>query len=111
MHEVNPFWSGVVPSATGTAPHARGILFEFAQPTGDQMSVLFPLVLLPVRVCVFGSDTLHPQLSIRERDHRGKGFCSCEVGCLAKCPNPTQAAQLGGGRPMEVPVALFPCLD
>ena len=34
---------------------------ESAQPTGDQLSVLFPLVLLPVRVCVFRSATPHPK--------------------------------------------------
>ena len=32
---LNPFWSRVVPSVAGTAPHARGILIEFAQPKGD----------------------------------------------------------------------------
>ena len=37
--QASPFWSGVVPSGTGTA---RGILFEFAQPTGDQLSMIFP---------------------------------------------------------------------
>ena len=26
-------------------------------------------------------------------------MCSCEVGCLAKCPIPTQAARLGGAGP------------
>ena len=38
----NPFWSRVVASVTGTAPHARRILIEFAQPRGDQLSVFFP---------------------------------------------------------------------
>ena len=42
---------------------------------------------------------LRAQLSTRVRDHMGKSFCSCEVGCLAKCPNPTQAVQLGGAGP------------
>ena len=40
-----------------------------------------------------------PLLSTSVRDHRGKSFCSCEVGCLAKCPIPTQAARLGGAGP------------
>ena len=50
---------------TGTAPHAKGIQFESAQPTGDQLRLLFLLVLLPVRVCVFGSATPHPKPFLR----------------------------------------------
>ena len=92
----------------GTAPHARGILNESAQPKGDQLSVFFclsPAAGACVRVW-FGhpapqalSPSQCPQLSTHVRDYRGKSFCSCEVGCLAKCPNPTQASQLGGAGP------------
>ena len=56
-----PFLSRAVPHLPAL-PHARGILYESAQPTGDQlMSLLFPLVLLPVRACVLGSATPHPK--------------------------------------------------
>ena len=43
---------------------------EFAQPKGDQLSVFFPLVLLPVCVCVcvFGSATLHPKPFLRAEE-------------------------------------------
>ena len=41
------------------------------------------------------SETVAPAYSSTlVRDHRGKNLCFREVGCLAKCPNPTQA-QLG----------------
>ena len=49
-----------LPSASGITPHAEGILFEHSQPQGDQLKLLLPLVLLPVRVCVIGSTTLPP---------------------------------------------------
>ena len=35
------------------------------QPKRDQLSVLFPLVLLPVRVCVLGSTTPHHKPFLR----------------------------------------------
>ena len=35
----------MVPSVTGTAPHAKGIPLESAQPAGDQLSLLFSLNL------------------------------------------------------------------
>ena len=45
---------------------------------------------------MFGTTTPCPQLSTFVKDHRGKSLCSREVGCLAKCPNRTQAARFGG---------------
>lgn len=59
------------------------MLFESAQPTGDELSLLFALVLLLVRV----------------------------LGCLAKCPIPTQAAQLGEAGHHGGSGGTFPCLD
>ena len=46
--------------ASGITLHAEGILFEHLQPQGNQLKLLLPLVLLPVRVCVIGSTTLPP---------------------------------------------------
>ena len=85
-------------------------------PKGIKLSFAFSLSLAAgacVRVCLVRpphAPSLRrcPQFSTLVRDHRGKSLCSEEVGCLAKCPNPTQA-QLGGGGPMEVRVAPFPC--
>ena len=51
-----------------------------------------------------------PQLSTRVRDHRGKSFCSCEVGCLAKCPIQPKPRSLGG-RAHGGSGGTFPCLD
>ena len=95
--------------------HAKGIMTESVQPQGNKPSFAFSLSLAAgacVRVCLVRpphAPSLRrcPQLSTLVRDHRRKSLCSREVGCLAKCPNQTQA-QLGGGGPMEVWVAPFP---
>ena len=73
------------------------------QPQGNKLRFAFSRSLAAgacVRVCLVRpphAPSLRrcPQLSTLVRDHRGKSLCSREVGCLAKCPNPTQA-QLGG---------------
>ena len=107
---------------SGMPKPAKKTIYLFAQPKGDQLSMLFPLVLLPVCVCVcvcfwFGhpapqalSPSQCPQLSTRVRDHRGKSFCSCEVGCLAKCPIQPKPRSLGG-RAHGGSGGTFPCLD
>ena len=87
-------------------PHAKGTMIESVQPQGNRLSFAFSLSLAAaacVRVCLVRpphAPSLRrcPQLSTVVRDHRGKSLCSREVGCLAKCPNPTQA-HLGGAGP------------
>ena len=84
-------------------PHAKGTMIESVQPQGNKLSFAFSLSFAAgayVRVCLVRpphAPSLRrcPQLSTLVRDHRGKNLCSREVGCLAKCPNPTHA-QLGG---------------
>ena len=81
-------------------------MIESVPPQGNKLSFAFSLSLAAgacVPVCLVRpphAPSLRrcPQLSTLVRDHRGKSLCSREVGCLAKCPNPTQP-QLGGAGP------------
>ena len=93
-----------MPSVSGTAPHAKGIMIAIVQPQGNKLNLAFALSLAAgacVRVCLLlppHAPSLRrcPQLSTLVRDNRGKSLCSREVGCVAKCPNPTQLPGLGG---------------
>ena len=86
---------GVVPSVSGTAPHAKGIMIEIVQPQGNKLNLAFALSLAAgacVRVCLVRpphAPSLRrcPQLSTLVRDHRGKSLCS------------KPAARLGGAGP------------
>ena len=79
-------------------------MIEIVQTQGNKLNLAFALSLAVgacVRACLVRpphAPSLRrcPQLSTLVRDHRGKSLCSREVGCLAKCPHPTQAARLGG---------------
>ena len=96
-------------------PFGRGwclqLLIESAQPTGDELSSLFPLVFLPVRECVFGSDTPDPKPFLHSQcPQLGQElqFLTSGLSCQLPKSNPSRAAW--GGGPMEVRVALFPAL-
>ena len=41
-----------MPSVAGIASHAKGILIEFVQAQGNQLSFALHLISLPVRACV-----------------------------------------------------------
>ena len=93
----SPFWSGVVPSVTGTAPQAKGILSESAQPT-EQCACL----VRPPRASA-------PSLVL---DHRGGGraFAPEQGAVLPSAQIQPKPRSLGGGAHRSS-AGTFPCLD
>ena len=93
----SPFWSGVVPPVTGTAPQAKGILSESAQPT-EQCACL----VRPPRASA-------PSLVL---DHRGGGraFAPEQGAVLPSAQIQPKPRSLGGGAHRSS-AGTFPCLD